>query len=174
MGYRCCLWSNLQIQGILTLEGAAFPLQPCTARDSGHFAYTGSKVWERIWKCVSQGTKPCPARDLCSWGCCTTAMTAAFLIPPHTIHNATKAQKWLKLRNTSHQYSTFLRTGDRQITDRSSALSPFTFPSPICKIYCYEWRNYRDLSLPEKAYMNSRVNSQSNQNYFSEQLLATG
>lgn len=68
MGCECCLQSDLQTPGILILEGTAFPLQPCTARGSGHFAYIGAKVWERVQRCVSQGTQPCPVREPCSWG----------------------------------------------------------------------------------------------------------
>lgn len=147
MGYECCSWSDLQTQGTPTAEGAAFPLQLHTARGSGHLAYIGAKVWEGIWRCVSQGTKPC-----CSWGSTNTAGTAASLISPHTIHRATKALKWLKCRNISHHYTTFLRTRDRQVTGRSSALFPFTFPSPIHKI-CYEGRNHRDPFLTQKEHV---------------------
>ena len=39
------------------------------------------------------------------------------------IHRGAKAQKWLKCSNISHQYSTFLRTGDRQAGRQT--FSPF-------------------------------------------------
>jgi len=71
----------------------------------------------------------------------------------HTpIHRGAKAQKWLKCRNISHQYSAFFRTGDRQ-AGRPSARSPCTFPSHICKNHCYRGRNHKDLSLPQVEHL---------------------
>lgn len=64
-------------------------------RGSGHLAYRSQTLGRDMEVCVS-GTKPCPVRELCSWGDATTAVTAAFLISPYTIQSTTKAQKRLK------------------------------------------------------------------------------
>lgn len=147
IGQESCLWSNLQTQST-DFGRSCHSLAAWGPRVSGDFAYPWVKAWEGIWRRVTQHSKPCPVKELCSQGGTHTApfLNGCF---PHLTTAPSTAQKWLKCSNISHQYSTFLRTGGRQ-----ADLQPLPH-APLLHTHAnlYWGRNHKDLSLLWKEHI---------------------